>query len=51
MVVPLASSVCPLVDEVGTGACAGFLTGRLVSSLLELGLVPLIGRAVSSGVF
>ena len=27
-VVPLASSVCPLVGVVGPGACAGFLLGR-----------------------
>ena len=27
VVVPLASVVCPLVNEVGPGACAGFLVG------------------------
>ena len=40
IIVPLASGVCPLVGEVGPGACAGFLLG-------ETGACPLVGGAGS----
>ena len=38
--VALASSVCPLVVEVGPGVCADFLVG-------ETGACPLVGGAGS----
>ena len=41
VVVPLASGVCPLVGEVGQGACVGFLVGGT-------GAYVLVGRAGSS---
>ena len=52
-VVPLASAVCPLVGQVVPGVCAGFLVGGTgaYSWWVELGLVPLVGRATSRGVF
>ena len=48
----LASGVCPLVGEAGLEACAGFLVEGLVPVhwWVELGLGPLVGRAVSMGV-
>ena len=53
VVVPVASGVCPLVGEVHPRACAGFLWEGQMPVLLwvELGLVPLMGRAVSRSVF
>lgn len=49
---PLASGVCPLVDEVDPGAPVGFMVGGMVLAhwWVELGPVPLVGRAVSRGV-
>ena len=45
----LASDVCPLVGEVGPGACAGFLpTGKVPAHWrIELGLAPVMGSAKS----
>ena len=49
IIIPLASDVCFLLGEVDPGACVAFLVPAL--SLVELDLVPLIGREVSNGVF
>ena len=47
----LASGVCPLVGEVHSGACAGFLVeGNVALWVVELGFVLLVGRAVSGNV-
>lgn len=57
IVVPLASVVCPLMGEVGLGACVGFLVGEMGTYslvgrvVLELDPIPLVERAVSRGVF
>ena len=50
---PFASDICPLVGEVGTGACAGFLLrGTGACPLLgRAGLFPLVGSAMSRDVF
>ena len=40
IIIPLASGVCPLVDEAHPGTCAGFLVG-------ETGVCPLLGGAES----
>ena len=54
-VVLLASGVCPLVGEIGLGACAGFLVGRPGAYSLVGGAGSCHsgdrGRAMSSGVF
>ena len=51
--VPLASGVCFLVGEFGSGAYAGFLVGGTGACplVVDLGLVSLVGRAMSMGVF
>ena len=48
-VISFASGVCPLVDEVVPGACAGFLLGGTDACPLCMGmvLIPLIGKAIS----
>ena len=53
IIVPLASGVCSLLGKVYPGACVGFLMGGTGACplVVELGLVPLVGRAVSRGVF
>ena len=52
VIVPLASVVCPLVSEVGPGACAGFLVGRPGACAMvgRVSLFPLKGRSSSVGV-
>ena len=47
--ISFASGVCPLVDEVVPGACAGFLLGGTDACPLCMGmvLIPLIGKAIS----
>ena len=43
----MASGVYPMVGKVGPGFCEGFLMGGTGAfPLVELGLVPLVGRAV-----
>ena len=57
IVVPLVSVVCPLMGEVGLGACVGCLVGEMGTyslvgrAVLELDPIPLVERAVSRGVF
>ena len=48
-VISFAFGVCPLVDEVVPGACAGFLLGGTDACPLCMGmvLIPLIGKAIS----
>lgn len=43
----------PLVGEVGSGDCAGFLMGGMgaCSWWVDLGLFPLVGRIMARGVF
>ena len=56
-IILLASVVCPLMGEVGLGACVGFLVGEMGTyslvgrAVLELDPIPVVGRAVSRGVF
>ena len=52
-VVPLASRVCPLVGEVGPGFVQTSSWERLVPAhwWVELALTPVVGRAVSWGMF
>ena len=53
IVVLLASAVCSLSGDFGPGACADFLVrGTGACPLVGgLGFAPLVGRAVSRGVF
>ena len=43
--------MCPLLDKAHTEACAGFLVRRAAACpwWVDLGLGPLVGRAVSRG--
>lgn len=45
IIIPLASGVCPLVDEAHPGTCAGFLVGETGASKLVSGArsFPLAG--------
>ena len=53
IVTPVASSVCPLVDEVSPEACEGLLVVWTDACLLVdgTGVIPLRGRPESVGVF
>ena len=53
IVTPIASSVCPLMDEVSPKACEGLLVvcTDAYSLVDETGVVPLMGRPQSVGVF
>ena len=52
-VVVLASGICSLVCKVGSGVCAGFRVEGTGSCPLwvDLDLIPLVGRAMSRGMF
>ena len=53
VLIPLASGVCPLMDEFGPGAWAGLLVGGTGACPLVggVGSCPSVGRAMSVGVF